>query len=323
MSGKEEKKSKVFISFRLNKTEKTIMLLILVLFIILSITTDQFLSLYNITNIFKQASVIGIIAIGALVVIISAGIDLSVGSITGLSAMVVALLMKNVGLPISLSIIIAMLFGTLAGLYNGVVIYGAKLPPFIATLGSMTMIRGAIKLMSDGKMVPQLPDAFKNFGQGDTFGVPNIVYVWAAVIIVTTIILTRTQFGRNVYVIGSSQEVAKLSGINMKLNIYAIYTLTGFLCSLAGILLSSRLGSAVPTGGTGYEMSGIAATVIGGASLSGAQGTVLGTVLGTILMTLITNGGVHLGINPFIMEILTGVIITIAVALDMSKKYKK
>ena len=306
-------------------TELVLLLINIVIFLVLSFSTESFLSSYNIGNIFKQASIIGIVAISSTIVIISGGIDLSVGSIAGLTAMISAVLMSadraNMDpLPV---ILISLFAGTLIGVYHGFIIYEVKIPPFIATLGTMFVVQGIVKLISGAQTIARLPDSFTDFAQYFWIGIPALVIVWMLVAVIIHIVLRYTRFGRNIYVIGSSQEVARLSGIPMRLNVYSIYILAAFLCSLAGVLLSSRLASAVPTSGTGYELTAIAAAVIGGASLSGARGSVLGTVLGTLLMSLITNAGVHLEINPFLMQSITGALLTIAVVIDQIRQRRE
>jgi len=309
--------------FRLS-TELVLLLINIIIIIVLSLVTDSFFTPYNIGNIFKQASIIGIVAISSTIVIISGGIDLSVGSIVGLTAMISAVLMSEdkANMSVLPAILISLSAGTIVGLYHGFIIYDIKIPPFIATLGSMFVIRGIVKLISGAQTIARLPEAFTGFSQFILYGIPALVMVWFAVAVVIHLILRYTRFGRNIYVIGSSQEVARLSGIPMRLNIYSIYILAAFLCSLAGVLLSSRLSSAVPTGGTGYELTAIAAAVIGGASLSGAKGSVIGTLLGTLLMSLITNAGVHLEIDPFLMQSITGALLTIAVVIDQVRQRK-
>jgi ribose transport system permease protein len=303
-------------------TEITLLVINAAIFVAMAILTDTFFTPYNIGNVFRQASVIGIIAISSTIVIISAGIDLSVGSVAGLSAMAVAVLMSEarVNMAIWPALLIAIAAGTAIGVYHGFIIYEVKLPPFIATLGSMFVIRGIVKLISGAQTIAYLPDQFTDFARVDVLGMPVLVLVWLFVAAVIHFVLSYTRFGRNVYVIGSSAEVARLSGIRMRLNIYSLYVLAALLCSLAGVLLTSRLSSAVPTIGQGYELTAIAAAVIGGASLSGARGSVLGTVLGTLLMSLITNAGVHLEIDPFLMQSITGALLTIAVVIDMLRQ---
>lgn len=299
-----------------SKTEVMLILIISIFFVFLLFATPNFKDQDNLMNILRQGSLNGIIAIAATIVIIAGGIDLSVGAITGLSAMVVALMLKS-GADIGISVVAAVAVGTLVGVYNGVLIYGTKIAPFIATLGTMTIVRGIIKLISDAKTITGFPEDFVQFAQKNVGGVlPSLSIIWILVCVATFLLLKYTRFGRNIYVIGTSNEVAKLSGINVRTNTYGVYIYSAFLCSIAGILLTSRVSSAVPTGGQGYEMNAIAAAVIGGASLSGARGTVLGTFLGTLLITLINNGGIHLKIDPFVMEVVTGIIITLAVVLD-------
>jgi len=210
--------------------------------------------------------------------------------------------------------------GLAVGLYHGFIIYEVKIPPFIATLGSMFVIRGLVKMISGARTIARLPESFTNFAQQDIAGVPSLVILWLVLALLVHLMLRHTTFGRNIFVIGSSQEVARLSGIRMRLNIYGIYILAALLCAIAGIMLSSRISSAVPTGGTGYELTAIAAAVIGGASLSGARGSVLGTLMGTLLMGLITNAGVHLNVDPFLMQSLTGALLTIAVVIDQFRQ---
>jgi ribose transport system permease protein len=303
-------------------TEITLLAIIIVIMAVMAFATDSFFTAYNITNLFKQASIIGIIAIASTLVIISAGIDLSVGSLTGTVAMLVAVFtsQSRLGLPVLPSIFISILAGTLVGVYHGFIIHEVRLPPFIATLGSMLVLSGVMKYVSQAQTIAKLPESLTSFANGNIFGMSNLLIVWMIVAVVIHIVLNYTSFGRNIYVIGSSQEVARLSGIRMRLNMYVIYMLAAFLVSIAGILLTSRLSAAIPTGGSGYEMTAIASAVIGGASLSGAMGSVPGTVLGTILMTLITNAGVHLKIDPFVMQIVQGALLTVAVVIDQLRQ---
>jgi ribose transport system permease protein len=303
-------------------TELVLFLINLVVFIFMSIYTENFLTQYNISNVFRQVSIIGVVAISSTLVIISGGIDLSVGSIVGLTAMISAVLMSESyqNMAILPAVILAIISGLLVGVYHGFIIYEIKLPPFIATLGSMFVVRGIVKMISGARTIAHLPNAFTDFAQQDVFGVPGLVILWLSIALIVHFILRHTTFGRNIFVIGSSQEVARLSGIRMRLNVYGIYIFAGLLCSIAGVMLSSRISSAVPTGGTGYELTAIAAAVIGGASLSGARGSVLGTLMGTLLMGLITNVGVHLNIDPFLMQSITGALLTIAVVIDQFRQ---
>jgi ribose transport system permease protein len=187
----------------------------------------------------------------------------------------------------------------------------------------MFVVRGIVKLISGAQTIARLPESFTDFARVDVLSIPALVIFWLVIAVIMSFLLRKTRFGRNTYVIGSSQEVARLSGIRMRLNVYGIYILAALLCSIAGVLLSARLSSAVPTGGSGYELTAIAAAAIGGASLSGARGSVLGTVLGTLLMGLISNAGVHLNIDPFLMQSITGALLTIAVVIDQLRQRKR
>ena len=186
----------------------------------------------------------------------------------------------------------------------------------------MTIIRGLIKIISNAGTIAGLKAEFTSLGTGTFLKIPYLAWLWIAVVVVGFLILKYTTFGRNIYVLGSGKEVAKLCGISIRKTTYLTYGVAGLLCGIAGVMLAARINSAVPGAGEGYEMSAIAASVIGGASLSGAKGAVLGTALGTILMTLIDNAGIQFGINSFVMEISTGVLITIAVVIDQLKNRK-
>ncbi|MDK2934924.1 MAG: ribose transport system permease protein, partial [Clostridiales bacterium] len=266
---------------RMIATEGTLIAILALLFIILSIASDSFLTVYNLANLVRQTAIIGIVAIGMTFVIIAAGIDLSVGSVVGFSGVLAAILM-NKGVSILVAVIISIALGTLIGLINGIIIYDGKVPPFIATLGAMTVVRGVIMLISNARMIGGLPKAFTNFAQKDFLRIPSLFIVWLIIILLATFIMKKTHFGRNVYAIGSNEEAARLSGINIRKNMYSIYAICAFMSAVAGILMTSRLGNGIPTGGMGYELDAIAAAVIGGASLSGAEGTIFGTVLGAI-----------------------------------------
>lgn len=304
---------------RMIATEGTLIAILALLFIILSIASDSFLTVYNLANLVRQTAIIGIVAIGMTFVIIAAGIDLSVGSVVGFSGVLAAILM-NKGVSILVAVIISIALGTLIGLINGIIIYDGKVPPFIATLGAMTVVRGVIMLISNARMIGGLPKAFTNFAQKDFLRIPSLFIVWLIIILLATFIMKKTHFGRNVYAIGSNEEAARLSGINIRKNMYSIYAICAFMSAVAGILMTSRLGNGIPTGGMGYELDAIATAVIGGASLSGAEGTIFGTVLGAIIMATLRNGGNLLGINSFILEIAIGALIVIAVLIDKKKK---
>lgn len=315
-----KEKKKDFSIFQ--RTEFSLILIILALYLVAVFGTDNFFTEYNQMNILKQCSINGVIAISATMIIITGGIDLSCGSIVGMSTLMVAMGQARWGMSISASIAVALLVGVLCGLYNAIIIHELNVPPFIATLGSMTIIRGLIKIISNAGTIAGLKLEFTNLGVGSFLKIPYLAWLWIFVVIVGFFILKYTSFGRDIYVLGSGKEVAKLCGISIRKTVYMTYGFAGFLCGIAGIMLAARINSAVPAAGQSYEMSAIAASVIGGASLSGAKGAVFGTALGTILMTLIDNVGIQFGINSFVMEISTGVLITIAVVVDQLKNRK-
>ncbi|TDO85896.1 monosaccharide ABC transporter membrane protein (CUT2 family) [Halanaerobium saccharolyticum] len=305
--------------FKNNVSKATLFLVLFAMWGILSILSPYFLTYNNIFNLVRQTSVIAVVATGMTFVIISGGIDLSVGSIVGVSGIIVSMLLLN-GVPIILAIVITLLVTLLLGAVTGMFIYEGNVPPFIATLGMMSMARGLALLLSGGQILTGLPGAFISFAQITFLGIPMLTIVLIIVVALAFFVLTRTRFGRNVYTIGSSDEVARLSGINMRVNYYAIYMLNAFLSGIAGIMLTSRLSSGIPTSGNMYELDAIASVVIGGASLSGAEGSVLGTIIGALIMSTLRNGGNLLGVDPFWLRMATGLLIVLAVLFDQVRK---
>ena len=184
----------------------------------------------------------------------------------------------------------------------------------------MTAVRGLVRLSTNARMVSGLPKSFTGFAQATYFGIPGLTVVWLVIIVITALMLKFTRFGRNVYAIGSNLEAARLSGINIRLTTYGVYTYGALLSAIAGVMMTARLGNGVPNGGMGYETDAIASAVIGGASLAGAEGTIIGTVLGSVIMQTLRNGGNLLGTNPFIMEIVIGLLIIGAVMLDRRRR---
>jgi ribose transport system permease protein len=300
-------------------TEVTLASILIVLCIFLSFTSPVFLTSGNLSNLVKQSAINGIIALGMTVVIITGGIDLSVGSVVGLAGMIVGMLMTS-GTPPLVAAIIAVIACFVVGVGNGIMIHEGGIAPFIATLGSMTMVRGLVQLLTNARTISGLPEAFLRFGNADYFGVPSQFWVWAILAVILTIMLNRTRFGRNVYAIGSSPEVARLSGISLRANLYFAYGISGLMAGIAGVVLTARVRMAAPTAGSTYELYAIAAAVIGGASLSGAQGTIMGSVLGALIMTTIASGGNLLGIDAFTLQIAIGALIVLAVWIDRIRK---
>jgi ribose transport system permease protein len=318
-------KEKIATRMKSMKTEGTLIVILGLLVVVISIASivihgqNRFVFGDNPYNLVRQISIIGIVAIGMTFVIIGGGIDLSVGSMVGFSGMVVALMLRD-GNSTIISILVSLIACALFGLLNGVLVFDGKLPPFIATLGTMTIIRAIIMLLSGARLVSGLPRGFTEFAQLRVLFLPSLFVVWVVIIAISIFITTRMRFGRNLYAIGSSQEVSRLCGINIRINTYSIYMYSALMSAIAGILLSSRLANGVPNAGQGYELDAIAASVVGGASFYGAEGTIIGTVLGTIIIATIKNGGNILGVDPFILQILNGALIILAVLLDQMRK---
>lgn len=301
------------------KTEMLLVGILVILFIFFSVTSPVFLKTDTLMKLLKQASIYGIIAIGMVFVITSSGIDISVGSVVGLSGIIVSMCMLS-GMGVMVSILIAILASVLVGLFNGVLVFDANVPPFIATMASMTIVRNIILLITGAKTISGLPKGFTAIAAGSVFGVPNLFLAWFAIILMSFFISKKTVFGRNIYSYGSNKEAARLSGINTRVTVYGVYVFCAVVCGIAGILLTSRLGNGVPTSGDGYELDAIAAAVVGGASLDGGEGSVIGTVLGAMIMAMFRQGGTLLGINSFIMEIIIGSLIALAVVIDKIRR---
>jgi ribose transport system permease protein len=295
--------------------ESGVLVVLLVAVGALTLASQEFLTASNLSNLARQVAIFSIIAVGELLVILTSGIDLSVGSVLGLSGAVTAqLLVADV--PIPLAILVGVALGALLGLVNGLLVTRLKLPPFIATLGMLGIARGIVLRITDAKTVQPLPKSFETLANGTVLGIPNLLIVAAVVVFAVSFLLKRTVFGRYIYAVGSNPESARLAGVPVRSVIIAVYTISGLLAGLGGILLASRLGAGIPTAGTGYELFAIAACVIGGASLFGAKGSALGAAAGALIMGVLNNGGNLLEINAFYLQIAIGVLIIVAVAFD-------
>jgi len=298
---------------------------LIILCIILSILSPYFFTVENLFAIGLQMSVIAIMAVGQMMIIISAGIDLSVGSLLALSGVVCTSLMVA-GVPLLLAIPGGIGVGTLCGLISGTLVAKGRIPPFIATLGMMGIARGAALIISGGAgiQILNIPESFVFLGGGRLLEVvPVPVIITVLIALIGFGILQYTQMGRYTYAIGSNIEATRLSGVNVKKYLILIYTFCGLLCGLAGVILSSRLRSGQPTAGTGWELDVIAACVIGGASLSGGEGSVLGAIIGALIMGVLRNGCNLLDISAFWQQVAIGAIIIIAVFIDQYKRARQ
>jgi len=295
---------------------------------------ESFPTARNILNILNQSAIVGIMALGMTLVIISKGIDLSVGSVLALAGVVAASLsqteaasikvFENLGaLPTPIAISAALVVGVLCGLISGGLIAYTGIPAFISTLGMMTIARGAVFLYTQGQPVSKLSEGILFFGSNVFEVVPVPVIVYAIMIVITAIILGYTRFGKSVYAIGGNILAAEVSGIKVKRNILLIYIYSGVTAAIASILFTGRVASVHPGAASGYELTVIAATTIGGTSHSGGIGTIWGAVVGTLILSVLTNGFTLLSIDPYWQQIVQGMIIVGAVVLDMRKNAKK
>jgi ribose transport system permease protein len=303
---------------------------LVLLVIALSIASDKFLTVENGFNVLRQISINLCLSIGMTMIIISGGIDLSVGSVLALSGAVAAGLLKNeVPLPywnvaiqftVFGAIVAGIVVGLFMGLFNGFVITRFRLPPFVATLGTLSIARGLTQLWTGNFPITNLGDEFRFMGTGYLLGVPMPVWISAALVVIFVVVTRCTAFGRHLYAIGGNERAARLSGLNVVRIKRLVYMLGGGLAGVAGLLLAARLDAADPKVGIGYELDSIAAVVIGGTSLSGGRGSILGTVLGCLIIGVLNNGLVLLGVSPDWQLVVKGAVILAAVVIDRASR---
>lgn len=302
---------------------------LLALMVFFSLAEPRFLSEINLFNVMRQISITGLIALGMTFVILTAGIDLSVGSVVALAGLVAAGLAKGsssntlsldaaaaVGYPVWVAAGAAGLVGLGAGLIQGAAITMLDVPPFVVTLGGLSAFRGAALLYSGGGPISAFDASYRFWGQGKLGPVPMPVILFLAAAVACHVVLRHTRYGRHVYAVGGNAEAARLSGLNVRAITLSVYVIVGLFAGLAGFVLSSRLNASEAVAGQGYELTVIAAVVIGGTSLFGGIGGVTGTVVGAILIGVLINGLVLLNVSPYIQQIIVGVIIILAVAFD-------
>lgn len=294
---------------------------LLLIIIVISIMSPNFLTINNIFNVLRQVSINALIAFGMTFVILTGGIDLSVGSILALTGAVTAGFLAS-GMDPILAMSLGLLLGAILGAINGIIIAKGKVAPFIATLATMTIYRGLTLVYTEGKPISGLGDSlsFQLLGKGYFFGIPVPIVTMVLSFGVLYFILKKTTFGRRVYAVGGNEEASKLSGINVdRIKIY-VYSLTGALAALAALILTSRLNSAQPTAGTMFELDAIAAVVLGGTSLTGGRGWIVGTVIGALIIGVLNNGLNLIGVSSFFQQVVKGAVILIAVLLDRKKE---
>ncbi len=313
-------------SFRQSLAKFQSLIALIILCLVISLLSDKFLTTTNAWNVMRQISVNICLSVGMTLVVLTAGIDLSVGSVLALCGAITAGLLKNgieisssnlyIGFTILGAAIAGLAVGSLLGWFNGWTITKFKVPPFVATLAMLTIARGLTMLWTKGFPITGLGENFAHFGTGWFLGIPLPVWISAIIVFIAVVITNKTKLGRYIYAIGGNENAATLSGINIRKIKIAVYTIAGALAGVGGLLITSRLDAAQPNAGTGYELDSIAAVVIGGTSLSGGRGSVLGTVLGAVIIGVLNNGLVLLNVSPFWQQVVKGFVILIAVVID-------
>ena len=304
------------------KRNMGILIGLVVLFLFLSVATDSFLSTKNMLQVLRQICINGLLAFGMTFVLIIGGIDLTVGSVVAISGVSVVI-MLNSGVPLPVALVVALLLGAIVGLLNGGIIALTGMPPFIVTLSLQGTIRGIAYVITDGRSVSCDNAVFNAIGNGYLFGIPIPFYIVAFVMIVISILLYYTRFGRRMYAVGGNITAAGFSGIHVKKIMVQVYVLSGVLSALAGIILASRMYSGQPASGQAYESDAIAAAVLGGTSFNGGIGTVGGTLIGALVIGFLTNGLNLLHISSYVQMIIKGLVIIGAVGIDILKNRKK
>lgn len=306
-------------------SELTTVIALIILMAVITIINSNFLTANNLLNLLLQVTSNALIAFGMTFVILTGGIDLSVGSILALSSALTADLLGS-GMPVTLAILISLILGCILGMMNGLLISYGKLAPFIVTLATMTIFRGATLVYTNGNPITKgLSDTFlfQFLGQGYIVGIPFPVIIMFIVFIVLYVLLHKTAFGKSVYAIGGNEKAAYISGVKLNKVKIIIYSISGIMASISGLIITSRLSSAQPTAGASYEMDAIAAVVLGGTSLSGGKGRILGTLIGALIIGVLNNGLNIIGVSAFWQQVVKGVVILIAVLIDRFKVVKQ
>ena len=295
-----------------------IVLILLLMVIGMTIAKPVFIRSANIINIFRQVSVIGTLAFGVTLIIITGGIDLSSGSVVALVG-VVAATFASPGESVIVAILVALAVGAACGLFNGTVLAVTGIPPFIVTLGMMTAARGAALLFTDGRPVSDISEGFLYFGSGTIGFLPVPVLIFLVMGGITHVLLRKSKFGKTIYAYGGNEQAAKVCGINVKRVLIIVYTYAGIMSAVGGIILTARVSSGNPTAGLGYELDAIASAVIGGTSLNGGVGFITGTIIGALIIGVLNNGLTLMGVSPYWQQIIKAIIIIGAVVLDSYK----
>lgn len=285
--------------------------------LVVTATTDDFLSTANLVNIARQVSINAIIAVGMTCVILSGGIDLSVGAVMALTGTITAGLMVA-GIPSECAILIGLVAGILFGMANGFFVAYAKMPPIIVTLATMGIARGLALIYTGGYPISGLPDWFEFFGRGSVAGIETPILIMLMVFVIAYIVLDHTPIGRYIYAIGGNEEATRLSGVRVPRYKLMVYAISGFAAAIAGLVLTSRLMSGQPNAGVSFELDAIAAVVMGGTAITGGRGSIIGTLVGALMLGVLNNGLNMMGVSPYLQNIIKGVIILLAIYISRS-----
>lgn len=304
-----------------------ILIALVVVCLTLAVISENFLSTRNILNVLRQTSINGILAIGMTFVILTRGIDLSVGSVVALAGVVAASfattsstgMIGSAPFPVFVAILMGLAVGMACGGVSGLIVSRFRVPAFVATLGMLSAARGLTLIYSGGRPIPSLTEEFRWIGTGSILGIPVPIFLLLGTFAVAHFVLTQTRFGRHVYAVGGNPHAAKVSGLPVKRIRFAVYVIAGGLAGLAGMVLAARTGSALPQAGIAYELDAIAAVVIGGTSLAGGVGRVTGTLIGALLIGVMNNGLDLMGVESYYQQVIKGILIVAAVMLDQSK----
>lgn len=292
---------------------------LLALCVIISIITPRFLNVNNLLNVLTQVSVNAVIAIGMSFVILTGGIDLSVGSILAITGAISASIIVKSS-SVFLAIVATIIIGALIGAFNGIIVSKGKIQPFIVTLAAMTIFRGVTYVFTNGTPISGLGKNFTFIGNAKVLGIPFPVIITLIVFLIAYYIINETRFGRYVYALGGNEDSTRLSGINTDRIKMIVYVVSGIAAAISGVIVTSRIGSASPNAGSGYELDAIAAVVLGGTSLSGGEGSITGTIIGAMIIGVLNNGLNLMNVSPFYQSIVKGLVILLAVLIDKRNK---
>lgn len=300
-----------------------ILVALAVLIVVFSFASKNFFRSTTLFTILKQVSITGIVCIGQTLVMLTGGIDLSVGSVAGVSAVTAAIFLKNMELPIPLTCVLVLIIALIYGIISGLCVTKLNMPPLIATLGMQTSLRGLAYIVTGGLPVYGFTKAFGDFAKGTVAGIPYMVILMIVLFIIFIYGLSKTTMGRYLYGVGGNEEASRLSGISVTKVKLLAYGLSGFLAGIAGLVLLSRTSSGQPSAGTGYEMDAITAVVLGGVSLNGGEGKLHMVIIGMLLMGTLTTGMIMCGINDYVQQLVKGIVLIVAVAYsEFSKKVR-